>query len=76
MRAVILGGCGAMGSEATRDLAVTSDFDEITIADLDKEKASALLTHSRGDMRGSFDCAAKRAEEICSIFVKMEACRE
>jgi lysine 6-dehydrogenase len=42
MRAVILGGCGAMGSEATRDLAITSDFDEITIADLDKEKANAL----------------------------------
>jgi lysine 6-dehydrogenase len=31
-----------MGSEATRDLAITSDFDEITIADLDKEKANAL----------------------------------
>ncbi len=42
MRAVILGGCGAMGSEATRDLAITSDFDEITIADLNKEKANAL----------------------------------
>jgi len=42
MRAVILGGCGAMGSEATRDLAITSDFDEITIADLDEEKANAL----------------------------------
>jgi len=42
MRAVILGGCGAMGSEATRDLAITSDFDEITVADLDKEKANAL----------------------------------
>jgi lysine 6-dehydrogenase len=31
-----------MGSEATRDLAITSDFDEITIADLDEEKANAL----------------------------------
>jgi lysine 6-dehydrogenase len=31
-----------MGSEATRDLATTSDFDEITIADLDREKAQAL----------------------------------
>src|SRR5579859_4332295 len=42
MRAVILGGCGAMGSEATRDLATTSDFDEITIVDLNIEKALAL----------------------------------
>jgi lysine 6-dehydrogenase len=31
-----------MGSEATRDLATTSDFDEITIADLNREKAQTL----------------------------------
>ncbi len=31
-----------MGSEATRDLATTSDFDEITIADLNREKAHTL----------------------------------
>jgi len=42
MRAVILGGCGAMGSETTRDLAITSDFDEITIADLNIAQAQAL----------------------------------
>ena len=42
MRAVVLGGCGAMGSEATRDLATTSDFDEITIADLNVAQARAL----------------------------------
>lgn len=59
MRAVILGGCGAMGSEATRDLAITSDFDEITIADLDKEKANALADElnastGRGHMRAAY----------------------
>jgi lysine 6-dehydrogenase len=42
MKAVVLGGCGAMGSEATRDLATTSDFDEITIADLNVAQAQAL----------------------------------
>src|SRR5207248_291960 len=42
MKAVVLGGCGAMGSEATRDLATTSDFDEITIADLNIAQAQAL----------------------------------
>lgn len=42
MRAVVIGGCGAMGSEATRDLAMTSDFDEITIADLNIARAQAL----------------------------------
>lgn len=42
MKAVILGGCGAMGSETTRDMATTSDFDEITIADLNFAQAQAL----------------------------------
>src|SRR5262245_46448678 len=42
MRVVVLGGCGAMGSETTRDLALTSDFDQIIIADLNLERAQAL----------------------------------
>lgn len=42
MRAVVIGGCGAMGSETSRDLACTSDFDEITIADLNIERAQTL----------------------------------
>src|SRR5579859_4292824 len=42
MRAVVVGGCGAMGSEATRDLATTGNFDEITIADLNLANAQAL----------------------------------
>jgi lysine 6-dehydrogenase len=42
MRIIVLGGCGAMGSEATRDLAQTSDFEEIVIADADLPRAQAL----------------------------------
>jgi lysine 6-dehydrogenase len=42
-RVLVLGGCGAMGSEATRDLAATAtDFTEIAIADIDQGKAQAL----------------------------------
>jgi lysine 6-dehydrogenase len=41
-RVIVLGGCGAMGSELTRDLARTSDFEEIVIADADLEKAKSL----------------------------------
>src|SRR5215831_2702570 len=54
MKAIILGGCGAMGTEATRDLAATSDFEEITIADLDLARAQALadqLNTGAGDGR-------------------------
>jgi lysine 6-dehydrogenase len=59
MRAIILGGCGSMGSEATRDLATTGDFDEITIADLNKEKAQALvdslnISTGRAHMRAAY----------------------
>jgi saccharopine dehydrogenase (NAD+, L-lysine-forming) len=48
MRIIVIGGCGAMGSEATRDLARTSDFDEIVIADVDLERAQALATQLGG----------------------------
>src|SRR5258708_25951699 len=41
MRVGVLGGCGAMGSETTRDLATTGDCDEITMADLNSAQARA-----------------------------------
>ena len=37
-----------MGSEATRDLAQTSDFEEIVIADVDLQRAEALAEELRG----------------------------
>lgn len=39
---LVLGGCGAMGTEATRDLAATSDFRQITVADVDEDRAAKL----------------------------------
>jgi saccharopine dehydrogenase (NAD+, L-lysine-forming) len=45
---MVLGGCGAMGSEATRDLATTSDFEEIVIADADLQRAQALASELGG----------------------------
>jgi lysine 6-dehydrogenase len=44
MKVVVLGGCGAMGTEISRDLALTSDFDTITIADVDIARAKALAS--------------------------------
>jgi lysine 6-dehydrogenase len=49
MRIIVLGGCGAMGSEATRDLAQTSDFEEIVIADANLQRACALAAELSGD---------------------------
>jgi saccharopine dehydrogenase-like NADP-dependent oxidoreductase len=48
MRIIVLGGCGAMGTEATRDLARTSDFEEIVIADADVNRAQALAEELGG----------------------------
>src|SRR5207244_10747661 len=48
-RIIILGGCGAMGSELTRDLARTSDFEEIVIADTNLEKAKSLAGELGGE---------------------------
>lgn len=48
MRVIILGGCGEMGSEATRDLARTSEFEEIVVADLNLGKARALAAELGG----------------------------
>jgi saccharopine dehydrogenase-like NADP-dependent oxidoreductase len=47
-RIIVLGGCGAMGSEVTRDLARTSDFEEIVIADSDLPRARALADELGG----------------------------
>ncbi len=40
---LVLGGVGAMATETTIDLAQTSDFDEIMVADIDVAKAQALV---------------------------------
>src|SRR6266446_2275418 len=48
MRIIVLGGCGAISSETTRDLAKTSDFEEIVIADADLQRAQALAAELGG----------------------------
>src|SRR5467141_1304165 len=44
MKIIVLGGCGATGSEATRDLARTSEFEERANADAELERAQRLAT--------------------------------
>jgi saccharopine dehydrogenase-like NADP-dependent oxidoreductase len=43
MRVLVLGGAGAVCSETTRDLAKTSDFHEIVVADYNLDAAKALV---------------------------------
>lgn len=50
MRALVLGGAGAVCREATRDLAATSSFDQIVVADYNQEAVDQLLDEI-GDRR-------------------------
>jgi saccharopine dehydrogenase-like NADP-dependent oxidoreductase len=50
MRALVLGGAGAVCKETTRDLAAYSDFDEIVVADYNLEAVTALV-NDIGDPR-------------------------
>lgn len=50
MRALVLGGAGAVCKETTRDLAATSDFEEIVVADARLEALETLLADI-GDAR-------------------------
>ena len=47
---IVLGGVGAMATETTIDLVKTSDFDQITVADIDLEKVEQLI-EKLGDRR-------------------------
>jgi saccharopine dehydrogenase-like NADP-dependent oxidoreductase len=47
---LVLGGVGAMATETSHDLIETSDFGEITIADIDLRKAEAFVQNA-GDKR-------------------------
>ncbi|HET89586.1 MAG TPA: hypothetical protein ENN99_02455 [Chloroflexi bacterium] len=50
MRALVLGGAGAVCKETTRDLARYSDLDEVVVADYDEAAAQALVDDI-GDVR-------------------------
>jgi lysine 6-dehydrogenase len=68
MRALVLGGAGAVCKETTRDLAQYSDFEEIVIADYNVAAAEALLDEL-GDPRLkviSFD--ANNYDEMLRLF--------
>src|SRR6266446_2783294 len=67
MRIIVLGGCGAMGSEATRDLAKTSDFEEIVIADADLQRAQALATELGGGRARAIQADASDEASLTTI---------
>lgn len=72
MRALVLGGAGAVCKETTRDLALTSDFEEIVVADANPAAVDRLLADI-GDRRLkplSFD--ADDYEAMLRLFPQFE----
>jgi saccharopine dehydrogenase (NAD+, L-lysine-forming) len=43
MKIVVLGGAGEVGSEVTRELAASAEVDDLVVADVDEDRAQALV---------------------------------
>jgi saccharopine dehydrogenase-like NADP-dependent oxidoreductase len=61
---IVLGGVGAMATETTIDLVKTSDFDNITVADIDLGRVEKLI-EQLGDRR--LQAAQINAESILDM---------
>ncbi len=67
MKMLILGGAGAIGSEATKDMVKTSDFSEIVLGDIAVERTRAFIS-KLGDKRLSVIKAdANNVEELADV---------
>lgn len=65
---LVLGGCGAMGTESTRDLARTSDFSEIRVADIDRDKASKLCQELGGGKLSALSVDVSDENALVKLF--------
>jgi len=67
VKILVLGGAGAIGSEATKDLVKTSSFSEIVLGDLAEERTKDFIS-KLGDKRLSFVRAdANNIEELAAV---------
>jgi saccharopine dehydrogenase-like NADP-dependent oxidoreductase len=67
MKILVLGGAGAIGSEATKDLVKTSSFTEIVLGDLAEERTNEFISELR-DKRLSFvKVDANNVEELAGL---------
>lgn len=66
-RILVMGGVGAMANEATRDLVATSDFDEITVADIDKKKAEAFIAQLKDKRLKFVDMDANNVQGMANL---------
>jgi len=67
MRVLVLGGAGAIGSEATRDLVETSDFSEIVLGDVALERTGKFVSGLRAERLSFVKADANKVEELAKV---------
>ena len=63
-KVLILGGAGAIGSEATRDIVRTSKFSEIVVGDIDVERAKSFIAQLGDDRLSVMKVDASNVEKL------------
>ena len=66
-KVTVLGGCGAVGSVATGTLASSGVFSEITVADINIEKAGKLVKALGGNSISAVEFDAENPESIKKV---------
>jgi lysine 6-dehydrogenase len=67
MRVLVLGGAGAIGSEATKDLLKTSNFSEIVLGDIATERAKDFVSKLDDKRLSVVKADANNAEELAKV---------
>lgn len=72
MRALVLGGAGAVCKETTRDLAQYSDFDEITVADYNLQAVEHLLSRINNVRLKALEFDADNYQGMLELFPQFD----
>jgi len=67
MRILVLGGAGAIGSEATTDLVKTSDFSEIVLGDIAVERTKEFISKLGEKRLSVVEADANNVEELAKV---------
>jgi len=70
MKAIVLGGCGAVGSNAVKTLVKTETFSEVVIGDFNEEKAAKMVAQ----LGGKLSFVKMDATERASIATAIKGC--
>ena len=64
---LVLGGCGLIGAEVVKDLAATSEFEKITVADGNYDKAVELIKSLDDSRFSARKVEIKNKDEVVSL---------